>query len=225
MHLFLLDVAPLEEVALFTRALALLSPARRAKTLALRRPEDQRLSLGAGLVLRHGLAALGCTEALVGIEPAATGKPLCTLRPHIQFNLAHSGSLVAGVFAETCPVGVDVETITSTDIEALSQQFFHPHERAWLLQQDTAQRNRSFFRLWTRKESCLKAAGCGFATHSAAFATLPAQPEGIFLEGTRWHVREYPLTDDYALAVCASRPHFAEAPVWLHSVHVVSNIF
>lgn len=223
MHLFLLDVTPLEEADLFAQALALLSAPRRAKAMALRRPEDQRLCLGAGLVLRHGLAALGCTEELCGIEPATTGKPRCALKPHIQFNLSHSGSLVAGVFTENCPVGVDVEKMTTAEIDTLSQHFFHPHEQELLLQQEPAQRTRFFFRLWTRKESCLKAAGCGFAVHPAAFATLPVPHDGVFLEGAHWHIQEYELTDDYALAVCTNKPHFAEAPVRLQPAHLVSK--
>ena len=219
MHLFLVDVTPLENSALFAHCLALLSSWRKAKVLALRRPEDQRRSLGAGLLLRHGLAALGVTEEEAGAGQDARGKPCCLRCPHLHFSLSHSGSWALGGFAAGFPVGVDVEKITSVDFLPLSELFFHPREHGRLLHEDPADRARLFFRLWTRRECCLKAVGSGLAVNPASFSALPEDgdaPDSLLLNGRRWHVREYPVEGDYALAVCAGSAALPEAPVPLH---------
>lgn len=230
MYLFLFDVTPLENAALFAHGLGLLSPERANKVLTLRSLQARRLSLGAGLVLRHGLALLGCSERESGIQANAWGKPCCVYMPHIQFNVSHSGSLVLGGFVVGYRVGVDVEKITdrnaTMDILALSKRFFHPHEHELLLQEAPAGRTRLYFRIWTRKESCLKADGRGLAASTTSFTVLPDNDEGIVLDGTTWHIREYFATGEhateehilgeYALAVCTNSRDFADAPVPLY---------
>lgn len=217
LRLFIMDVTPLEDAALFARCLALLSFWRRQKVLTLRRPENQRLSLGAGLVLRHGFAALGTSEQAAGLAPDVHGKPVCRLAPQLQCNLSHSGTLVVGAFAVGGPVGVDIEHISPVDAPALSKRFFHPREHARLLHEpDDAQRTHFFYRIWTRKESSLKALGCGLTVNPASFSVLPEYGNTVQLGGQRWHLREYPAGDAYALAVCAANPNFPDATTTLY---------
>lgn len=232
MQLFLMDVAPLEESKFFDHCLSLLSPWRMKKVRALRRAHEQRLSIGAGLLLRHGLATLGCDEEGAGIVADAHGKPRCMSMPHLHFNLSHSGTWVLGGFVKDCVLGVDVEKVAAMDVLAVSEQFFHPLEHALLLQEAPQNRTDLFFRLWTRKESCLKAVGCGlapvFGLDPASFALLPCD-NTLMLGGARWYVRDYALPEEYAqpegyaLSVCANMPHFADRPVVLN-IHGVASL-
>lgn len=244
MYLFIFDVTPLKDAALFACGLGLVSPERKKKVLTLQHPQVQRLSLGAGLILRHGLALLGCSERDAGIQTNAWGKPVCLHTPHIQFNLSHSGSLVFGGFAVGCAVGVDVEKIADRngrmDFLALSKRFFHPREHELLLQEETpTERTRLYFRIWTRKESCLKADGRGLAANPASFAVLPENDDGILLGkpnelgelgelgklgAALWHIREYPVAQEYALAVCTNSRHCADTVVTLCSDTILTPI-
>lgn len=216
MKLFAYNISPLEDTALFAHALTLISSQRKKKVLALRRPQDQRRSLGAGLILRYGLAALGYSEQDMGIANDAKGKPHCTHMPHVQFNLSHSGAVVLGGFAVGCAVGVDVEQYSPMEYLALAKRFFHPSEYECLVQETPAQQARQFFRIWTRRESCLKAVGCGLTVQPASLSVVSDSTSTV-LNGIHWHIREYPAPDGYALAVCTQSPSSWRLPEWLHS--------
>lgn len=105
--------------------------------------------------------------ALVG--PAAAGAP--------EFNIAHSGRRVLLAFAKGMRVGVDVELHRPFD-EALeiSDRFFGPRETKALRGLEGAEREAAFFRLWTRKEAVVKAAGLSVALLSRELELLPVGP-------------------------------------------------
>lgn len=89
------------------------------------------------------------------------GKPYL-VETSVQFNLSHSGDWV--VYGVTCDraIGVDIEEIQPPkDWLALAERFFCPAEVAQLRSLPIAQQTVAFFKLWTRKEACLKATGEG----------------------------------------------------------------
>lgn len=90
----------------------------------------------------------------------------------LEFNLAHSGGLVALAVARH-GVGVDVEAIAPLPgLDALAARCLDAAERAAWLAAPAAGRLDAFLRLWTRKEACLKAAGTGLVDHLADAGTI-----------------------------------------------------
>jgi 4'-phosphopantetheinyl transferase len=82
-----------------------------------------------------------------------TGRPF--LSDYIDFNISHSDNLVACALTINAKVGIDVELIRSIDFSEFNEVFNI---------EEMKEVNRdSFFKLWTRKESALKAIGLGFA--------------------------------------------------------------
>ena len=95
----------------------------------------------------------------------AHGKPfLKSSSMPIQFNLSHSGIRAALVVTRNMRCGIDIEQVRSEISEqAIAERFFCARENQWLQSLPTEQRNLGFFRLWSVKESILKAEGKGLS--------------------------------------------------------------
>ncbi|MCD7736265.1 MAG: 4'-phosphopantetheinyl transferase superfamily protein, partial [Lachnospiraceae bacterium] len=88
------------------------------------------------------------------------GKPFFPDFPEIHFSLSHSGEMAMAVFADT-EIGCDIELKKQAN-EKLARRFFCPEEYAWMARaKDEPERKERFYRLWTLKESFLKATGWG----------------------------------------------------------------
>jgi 4'-phosphopantetheinyl transferase len=153
----------------------ILSADERARAARFLRAPDRARSIAARVALRTLLAEYtGEAPAALGFVTGPHGKP--ALAPGSatggpRFNVAHSGRLVLLAFA-ACDVGVDVEEIRSgVDVESLAARFFSADEAAALSAAPRAERDRTFFRIWTRREALLKAAGTGLAAAGAVFST------------------------------------------------------
>lgn len=123
------------------------------------------------------------------------GKPLIQGSRPIEFNLSHSGDLVAVAISANRAVGIDVEKVRPlADIESVVTSFFSPDEAKQISLVHRKHRKDAFFRCWTRKEAWLKGMGTGLSTSLNAFS-VPALPEpGRFLF-TGGHGETWVLTD------------------------------
>lgn len=167
-ELYWMDTGVLEDAAHFACAYRSLSRGRQRKVDAFLFMKDKKLSLGAGLLLRQGLAAHGIDEQEAVIAYGENGKPYLPYYPDIHFNLSHSGGMAVAVFADTA-VGCDVERIEAADLP-LARQFFSEGEYRYLAGFPAGQqRDAAFYRLWTLKESFVKTIGAGLALPLDAF--------------------------------------------------------
>ncbi|GCC52700.1 hypothetical protein SanaruYs_29380 [Chryseotalea sanaruensis] len=112
----------------------------------------------------------------------------------IDFNISHSGDLVAAVCSPFKHVGIDLEQNRTIDISAY-ESIFHPNE--WFLLNSTNS-ERIFFEIWTKKESLLKAKGLGFQTDLMKI--------NVFDEAeTQYHFHSIPIPD-YTCHICSTFP-------------------
>lgn len=167
-ELYWMDTGQLEDETLYARAYWSLSRVRREKVDSFLYRKDKKLSLGAGLLLRQGLAARGIDEREAVLAYGVHGKPCLAEYPDIHFNLSHSGGMAIAVFADAA-VGCDIELVERADM-ALAEKFFSKKEYQYLAGfSDERQQDEAFYRLWTLKESFVKAAGVGLALPLSAF--------------------------------------------------------
>lgn len=163
---------------------------RRARLEKLRIAEDKQRCLAAGLLLSHVFGP----EA-ENIKYGENGKPYFTKGPF--FNISHSGDyVILGVSGH--PLGVDIEKIGQYK-EGLVRRCCTAEELSWLAGQDKAE----FYRLWTGKESIMKATGKGFALSPASFSVLPAEDGAHFIECERWYLTWRRLPEYYICCACA----------------------
>ena len=198
--LYAAAVTPLADPEALARACALVSPARRQKAEALRRPEDRWRSLAAGLLLRHALAVLGIDPAEPVTDPY--GKPYLPGGP--AFSLSHSGDYALCAVAER-DVGCDIQRIGGFD-ERLARRCLTRAEYADVLAQaDPGARALRFYRYWTLKESFIKAVGLGLRLPLREIDIRLGPPPALRqqADGRDFGLAEFDALPGYCCALCA----------------------
>ena len=109
------------------------------------------------------------------------GKPVLRGAPAVSFNLSHSAHLAVLATAPSGDIGVDIEQLQPmADMDLLAAHHFTAAEQAELAALPAAARTRAFLLGWTRKEACMKAAGCGLQVEPSAIETgLSATPRRV----------------------------------------------
>lgn len=150
-------------------ATAGLSEYRLEKLARLKRPEARAECLTAGLLLAHALReCFGVDAGAMNFTENENGKPHISERPDIHFNITHTGGLCAVALSDA-EVGIDAERSVSLSKRRLdnlvkSGYFSESEITAFGLRgHPTDELTRSFYRLWTAKESVVKCSGEGIA--------------------------------------------------------------
>lgn len=138
-----------------------LPPAEWAKAERFHFRDDRVRALLSRYLLRRKLGeCLNRPPRSLRLEAGAQGKPRLPAK-EIEFNLSHSGSVVALAISED-EVGIDIERQrTFEDAEQLLENHFTGDEIRWFRQHPDAERAVAFLTLWTRKEALYKAMGKG----------------------------------------------------------------
>jgi 4'-phosphopantetheinyl transferase len=129
----------------------------------------------------------------------------------VEFNVSHSGTIGLLAFTRGRQLGVDVERIRADfDHEAIARRFFSEHELRQLASLPPAERDRGFFRCWTRKEAFIKATGSGLSVplHQFDVSLRPADENALLAtrpdssEAACWSLRDVPTSGGYTAALC-----------------------
>ena len=195
--LYAVNVAALvTDDALFRKAFALASPTRKEKAARYRRREDAALSLGVELLLRYAYAQAGMPFPECFIT-SAYGKPF---GGELSFNLSHSGEWALCAVANG-EVGCDVEKIDPAHLR-VAERFYSATENEQLAAADNEEeRVLRFFRMWTLKESFIKAADTHVDPMLSEPAVILGEPSRI--KGEPAIVAEYTDIPGYACAMCS----------------------
>jgi len=206
-------------------ASTLLTPGERSRAERMRLAEARCEFILGRAILRTLLAErLGCTAATVPLEAIPQHKPRLVGGPvPIQFNLSHAGGRIALAMTLGVVVGVDIEMIDhEVEFLEIAGSHFASAERGALLRTRGEERANCFFRLWTRKEALVKAAGDGLTLPLDGFDVSPALPEELALTIDSlesgpgvWHVRDLEVDGPFAAALAVSQPHLAVSQMML----------
>lgn len=112
------------------------------------------------LVLSFSLSECGYINASLNVwnlPKGAHGKPSLPAGPH--FNISHDDNHVVVAISESCPVGVDIEKVSTKDISRFKVRIFSDLE--WLQIVSTKNQMATFHQFWTGKEAAMKADGRG----------------------------------------------------------------
>ena len=184
----------------------LLPKSRQEKIKNFVRRSDKARALVAGLLLRKICHVTEDEHLTLGPQ----GKPY--LKNHgksdgLFFNLSHSGKYVVLVTAQR-EVGIDIEemvfenreqpnshTLRKVGIELkemmpysekVARAVLTPEELKWLKEQNSAE---AFYRLWTAKESVMKAFGLGFSLPPESFSVLPMDESPHLIMGRKCYLK------------------------------------
>jgi 4'-phosphopantetheinyl transferase len=160
-------------------------------------------------VLRCVLAGyLDLAPQEISFAAGARGKPGVSDTSLLQFNLTHSDAMAAIAVMTDCAVGIDLERLRPiADMEEIARRYFCAEEAAEILGLPADERDRAFFRCWTRKEAYIKAIGDGLSCPLDSFqVTIEADAQLVHIAGDRaaaaaWTLHDLPLAPGYIAAV------------------------
>ena len=198
----------------------LVSSEEAARARRLRGEELERRYRRSHAALRLLLAReTGCAPALMPISIRDGGKPFLQGSP-VSFNLSHSGHLAAVALSSDLEVGVDVEAPRTLHGDALSlaARFCHPEECRALTAMPERGREAAFLRIWTARESLVKALGTGLEQIPVDFNAAPLLEGAQAVEWGGWTVRVMPAPEGAFAAVAAPGAGWGYelvSPFWL----------
>ena len=181
----------------------MLPRSRQEKLLRLKQDGARRLSLGAGLLLHRALSDQGLAPGEIALGPR--GKPFFPALTGLCFSLSHSGETVLCALSDR-ELGCDAEVLGRPRRE-LAARFFHERERRWLSSLPPEEEQEGFFRLWTLKESYVKATGQGLSRPLNSFAVDMSGPVPLLRDtpdSEAWQLLSL-LEGDCACALCCAR--------------------
>jgi 4'-phosphopantetheinyl transferase len=153
------------------QSLASLSSEELAKAATFRFAPDSQRYLHARAALRLLLGRYtGVAPAELRFGKGAFDKPELLPPVRCAFNVSHTGDRALIVIADDIELGVDIEMLREMpDLPELAKATLTEPESVVLQQLTPHLRSAAFLRMWTRKEACLKAVGCGLAVSPNEF--------------------------------------------------------
>ncbi|PYG85690.1 4'-phosphopantetheinyl transferase [Ruminiclostridium sufflavum DSM 19573] len=174
--------------------------------------EDSQRALVGNLLSRYVICrSLNIKNTNIAFEKNEYGKPFLSGHYKAHFNISHSGSWVACAISDY-PVGIDVEVMKPTDLE-IARRFFSNEEYTALTNQPDEEKQAYFFKLWTLKESYIKAVGKGLSIPLDSF-TVNVESNSIMTESEQslidYSFFHSSLDENSFYAICAKKtnsPH------------------
>jgi len=179
-------------------AFLLCSERRQKRAESISHPTAKNLSITAGLLLRYCLLKEAISDEKVKYAP--NGKPYLE-DENIFFSLSHSGEYAACAVCDK-PVGIDIQQITDISKAAVTR-FCTEREKEQLGSQKDP---KSYaVKLWTLKESYLKAAGC--STKQAFQAEFEVIGDQVINGPEDYEFTLSEKIEGYIVALCKSKQH------------------
>jgi 4'-phosphopantetheinyl transferase len=166
-----------------------------------RRWEDKQARLFGKLLILEGVSGFGNSGAgLNDLSFDSFGRPF--INGQIDFNLSHSDEYVACAFTDAGRVGIDLERIRPIDLSELNQYLT---AQEWENIRRASDSSQEFYRLWTSKESILKADGRGLAVD---LREIRIEGQKAALQGHTWFLREIEIDPHYSCHVATNQQDF-----------------
>lgn len=160
--------------------------------------QDRQSSLLGRLLLQEGLQRLGYRGGVLEqIQENPYGRPY--IEENLDFNISHSGQFVVCSLIEGGRTGIDVEAIRDIDFTSLGK---YMTSEEWRMINRSQNRLREFFRIWTRKESLIKADGRGL---SIPLDEVSACSNSVEYAGVQWHLTDLPIDENHPCCLALNR--------------------
>ncbi|MBC2580402.1 4'-phosphopantetheinyl transferase superfamily protein [Clostridium sp. DJ247] len=196
----------------FDRLLGFVLKDKKERICRFHRFEDSQRTLLGDILARYLICKkTGVKNEHLIFEKNEYGKPVLVKPCGIYFNISHSGNWVVCAIDDT-PVGVDVETIKEIDLK-IAERFFSEYEYNAIVNQPKELIQNYFYKIWTLKESYIKAEGKGLYIPLNSFS-LEINENSIYVKvGNRysnWFLYNMCISKDVMISICTlskSFPH------------------
>lgn len=158
--------------------------------------EDRHANLFGKILLLKGLEAYGyAADCLHRLQYNQYGRP--ALSPEIDFNISHSGAYVVCAIAKGMRLGVDIEQITSVNVEQFKRVMTATQWEEIYQSPDPV---KTFFMYWTIKESVIKADSRGM---SISLDNILFDENRVTCEDSYWYIRTIEIDPGYELCLAS----------------------
>ena len=142
----------------------------------------------------------------------ANGKPYLVGEQNLYFNLSHSEDMVMCVISDQ-EAGCDVEKTAAFDKELADYVMTKKELEQIYGFSDQKEQQVMFFRLWTLKESYMKATGLGIRLEPGTFC-MTGEKDGICAmppaDDRKFYFKEYFMGEEYCFSCCSLENQFSE---------------
>lgn len=148
--------------------LKLVSEERKDKIKKFKFYQDYLRSLFGELLSRYSICKMaGCRNDQLKFGESHYHKPLLIEPAGMYFNVSHSGEWVVCAVSKEV-VGIDVEWIKPIELH-IAKRYFAEKEYSYLMSQRPEDQLKTFYLIWTLKESYIKADGRGLSLPLMSF--------------------------------------------------------
>lgn len=214
-RLYLADIEPLYDEAVYNAYFEMMPHERRDRTLRYKSEKDRVRSVAAYALLSKaynevaplcGYRDNGCLPS-IGYYPS--GKSYL-VGCDIHFNLSHSGRRVLcsiGLYENGC----DIECKRNKS-EGVAKRFFNSREYEYICERSNE--DNLFTRVWTLKESVLKACGMGISYPMDSFCVVDESgiAKKVLLSDDLgvYYIKNYPADESHEMSCACREDSFEE---------------
>lgn len=190
-----------------TEYLSIISDERRQRITRFYFIKDKIHSLFAEIILRYALCErYGFSNEYIKFYYSEYGKPYLLDHNDVYFNLSHSGSwVICGI--GSVPLGVDVEEMKKKEL-SIANKIYTKEENYSIFTQSSENRIKTFYKIWTLKESYVKNVGKGLSIPFDSFSFLFHEDDiQFYIKGERNHSFSFSagqLDDQHSVAICVN---------------------
>lgn len=206
LYIYAIKVPEKIDIEIFQKFEKIISDERKEKIKKYYFDQDKKRSLMAELLLRYLLKIrFDICQSEIQFIKNSFGKPMLKNLEQIHFNLSHSGEWVVCGVNYNYEVGIDVEKIKENNLD-IAKTFFTNEEYNYILKQPK-KKNECFYKIWTLKESYVKAEGKGLNIPLNSFS-FRISPEEIQMYeknklSKKYCFQMFYLDDFHIVSVCS----------------------
>lgn len=176
----------LKDEKIYDKCLSAVGAQKREKIRAIKNEKASRESLAGELLLMFALKKAKADYEKCEFSFKEQGKPYIKNYKDFSYSISHSDGLVALAYSKK-EVGCDIEKIRETDVDKLKRIFSENEIKTLDEITDKREKQKVFFKFWTKKESLAKLKG-----------------ESVFRFCGNGNVKTFMIKNDYAVTVSAN---------------------
>ncbi|OQP61106.1 hypothetical protein A3860_05145 [Niastella vici] len=160
--------------------------------------QDKHAHLFGKILLQNALIKYGFSNNILNnLRFNDHNKPF--IDDNINFNISHSGKYIVCAISREIKLGVDLEQkisqVNPDDFKAVFSQ------AEWEFLKNMEGKMDLFYKLWTRKESVIKANGIGL---TIPLFKVDVLSESVMVEGQTWFISDLDLDSNYSASLATS---------------------
>ncbi|MFD2943344.1 4'-phosphopantetheinyl transferase family protein [Flavobacterium notoginsengisoli] len=162
-----------------------------------RKWEDHHAFLLGRLLLIEAFGKIGLEKKTISdIRYNKFGRPF--LDDSIDFNISHSGKFVVCAIGKGIKLGIDIETIVDVDFSDFKDVMTFEQ---WKVILESDNPKKTFFKMWTIKESVIKAEAKGM---SIPLLNITIKKNEAGYDNQIWHLKEFNLDEGICLCLASN---------------------